>query len=132
MGDNQSDLLFDGQNFESSRILNAEESAVGEQADLELHGIHFPSVSVPGLTPVELFIVAKMVNKVFADLEKNCRENPSIGSVDTVRLALLTAFKLASDLYQMQQNEERTGRALDKLAGELEEGLSENRGHKEQ
>lgn len=123
MDKNPSDSLFDGQNFESSWILNAGESAVGEQADVELHGIHFPSVSVPGLTPVELFIVAKMVNNVFTELEKNWRENPAVGHIDTVRLALLTAFKLASDLYKMQQNEEHTGRAIDKLAEQLQQSL---------
>ncbi|HOX21933.1 MAG TPA: cell division protein ZapA, partial [Elusimicrobiales bacterium] len=95
-----------------------------------LHGMLFEDIAVEGLTPMDISLVAKMVNDRVKALEKECMEGKSAG-IDTLRLALLTAFDFASELYLLQQESGLAGKAtakrIDTVLDQLQKTLGPGR-----
>jgi len=116
--DNTSDSLF-AENEGLSAQQDPKIPATGEKTNIELHGILFEGISVAGLTPMELVIVANAVNDTIKKLEKECVQHPETGGIDTLRLALLSAFQFAAALYQAKQTVAHTERAIDRTIERL-------------
>jgi len=132
MSNNQYGSLFDEQHLNSSQPKTHTEELVadGEATNVELHGMLFEDIAVSGLTPMDISMVAKMVNDRVKELEKECFEGKSRG-IDTLRLALLTSFYFASELYALQQESGLTGKAnakrIDSVVEQLQRTLGPGR-----
>jgi len=115
MPNNQYGSLFDEQHLNSQQPKQQPQPeelvADGEATNVELHGMLFEDIAVSGLTPMDISMVAKMVNDRVKELERECFEGKSRGGIDTLRLALLTSFYFASELYLLQQESGLTGKA---------------------
>jgi len=99
----------------------------GETTNIELHGMLFEDIAVSGLTPMDVSLVARMVNDRIKNLEKECLENKSAG-IDTLRMALLAAFDFASELYLLQQESGLAGKATAKRIDTVLEQLQKTLG----
>ena len=132
MGNNPNGSLFDESNYASvSQHVQQDEAADGEKTNVELHGMLFEDISVSGLTPMDLSVVAKMVNDKVKELERECFEGPGRGGIDTLRLTLLAAFNFAAELYVAQQESGVTGKAnakrIDSVVDQLQQTLRNGR-----
>ena len=128
MGDNSYGSLFDEQNLAAAKPTapqREEAPADSEASNIELNGIPFEDIAVDGLTPMDLSVVSKMVNDKFKEFERDCFEGPLRGGTDSLRIALLTSFHFASELYILQQEAGLAGKANAKRIDAVVERLQQ-------
>jgi cell division protein ZapA (FtsZ GTPase activity inhibitor) len=68
-----------------------------DKVTIEINKIVLDNVSLEGLNPLEAPLIASDVEAKMREIEK------TTGTVDTLKLALLTAISYASDLYIKEQ-----------------------------
>lgn len=94
--------------------------SMNEKVPIVVAGRHF-EVEVEGLLPIEITSIANLVND---KLEEIKALYPKV--VDTQKLAVYTALHLAIDLYQLQQTESTSHKALENTLDHIGKTLQQS------